>query len=159
VLEPDALTPTQVSPARLARITMRAANHPPSWLSLVQYDTSQRWYRRLELREDYELWLLSWLPGQQTGFHDHGASAGAFTVALGCLSERSAPAGIPAPCGRMIAQGGVRAFGPDYVHDVRNESALPVVSLHAYSPPLSIMRHYDVTPGGLLQASVEVRSW
>jgi Cysteine dioxygenase type I len=159
VLDSSALSTTQVSPASLARITMRTAAYPQAWLSLVEYDTSQRWYRRLELRDDYELWLLSWLPGQETGFHDHGASAGAFTVALGCLSERSAPASIPAPSGRTVTQGGVRAFGPDYVHDVRNESALPAVSIHAYSPPLSCMRHYDVSPSGLLQVSVEVRSW
>jgi predicted metal-dependent enzyme (double-stranded beta helix superfamily) len=159
VLDSDALSRTQVSPAKLARITMRAANYHPAWLGLVQYDTSQRFYRRLELRDDYEVWLLTWLAGQQTGFHDHGASAGAFTVAMGCLSERSALAGIPAPSGRMIAQGGVRAFGPHYVHDVRNESALPAVSVHAYSPPLSSMQHYDISPGGLLQASVEVSTW
>ena len=33
-------------------------------------------------------WLLSWLPGQGTGLHDHGGSAGAFAVVRGTLHER-----------------------------------------------------------------------
>ena len=44
----------------------------------------------------------------------------------------------------------MRAFGPHHVHDVRNSSAGSVaVSVHAYSPPLSAMTRYDLTPGGL----------
>jgi len=83
----------QVGPARLAGIASDIARHPKQWLSQVRYDVSQRWYRRLMLTEQYEVWLLSWLPGQQTGFHDHGPSAGAFAVALGQLRERAASAG------------------------------------------------------------------
>jgi predicted metal-dependent enzyme (double-stranded beta helix superfamily) len=150
---------TQLSPAQLAQITRRAAGHPDEWIGLLEYDTSQRWYRRLELAGDYELWLLSWLPGQHTGFHDHGRSAGAFTVALGSLAERPAPDARPASSARVLAKGAVRSFGPGYVHDVSNESARPAVSLHAYSPPLASMRHYDVTAGGLLRASVQVTAW
>ena len=87
---------TQVGPAQLARITSGIARESGQWLSLVRYDASKRWYRRLTVAEQYEVWLLSWLPGQQTGFHDHGPCAGAFAVALGRLRERAAPAGRPA---------------------------------------------------------------
>ena len=55
-------------------------------------DPAHRWYQRLLREDDQEVWLLSWLPGQRTGFHDHGRSAGAFTVVQGCLRERTAPA-------------------------------------------------------------------
>src|SRR3712207_8332217 len=34
-----------------------------------------------------QVWLLSWLPGQGTGLHDHGGSAGALAVVRGTLSE------------------------------------------------------------------------
>ncbi len=129
------------------------------WLDLVRFDSAKRWYRRLALHDDHEVWLLSWLPGQETGFHDHGASSGAFTVALGTLRERSAAGGFPDPSGRTLVRGSVRSFGPDYVHDVRNESAGPAVSIHAYSPPLTSMRRFDVSDGGLRLAGVEVRSW
>jgi hypothetical protein len=53
-------------------------------------------------------------------------------------------------------QGVVRSFGPHYVHDVRNSSEDSVaVSIHAYSPPLSEMTRYDLTPGGLVAAATE----
>jgi predicted metal-dependent enzyme (double-stranded beta helix superfamily) len=154
------LTPgPALSPARLAEIAARTASTPAEWLSLVTYDTSHRWYRRLALHDDYEIWLLSWLPGQGTGFHDHGSSAGAFSVAIGSLEERAVRGGRPATVVRALAQGAIRSFGPDYVHDVRNESAAPAVSVHAYSPPLNTMRRFEETASGLVLASVEVRSW
>ena len=86
----------------------------------------------------YELWLLSWLPGQQTGFHDHGDAAGAFAVADGAPAGEHRPAG---PRGRSAAARCAPArsarSAPAYVHDVRNVCGRPAVSVHAYSPPLS----------------------
>ena len=55
-----------------------------------------------------------------------------------------------------VDAGDVRAFGPRYVHDVRNSAAGSVaVSVHAYSPPLSTMTRYDLTPSGLAAAGTE----
>jgi Cysteine dioxygenase type I len=85
--------PALVSPASLAEIALTVAGRPRDWLSLVRYQTGQRWYKRLAWDEVHELWVLSWLPGQGTGFHDHGSSAGAFAVASGWLVEQAAPGG------------------------------------------------------------------
>ncbi len=156
-------TPTgqvrSVGPAHLAAIVARMARDGRRWTGLVRYDQASRWYRRLECADTYEIWLLSWLPGQQTGFHDHGASAGAFAVALGSLSERGVQGARPRQSPRLIAAGGVRAFGPDYVHDVRNDANRPAVSIHAYSPPLASMRRFEVSASGLLRADGEERWW
>ena len=46
------------------------------------------------------------------------------------------------------------AFGESYVHDVRNVSETPAVSVHAYSPPLTLMRFYDLRDGRLAVADV-----
>ncbi len=148
-----------LSPAQLAQIALRVADHSGQWLSLVRYDPRRRWYQRLVRDEEHEIWLLSWLPGQHTGFHDHGTSAGAFAVARGFLREQAAPGGRPEPSGRTLAPGAVRTFGPAYVHDVRNESAWPAVSIHAYSPPLSSMRRYGIAASGVLHATGEDRAW
>lgn len=150
---------TPVTPAGLAQIALAVAGRPEEWLSLVRYQPGQRWYQRLTLTEEHEIWLLSWLPGQHTGFHDHGSSAGALAIAQGSLLERAAPGGRPEPSGRILSAGGVRSFGADYVHDVRNESALPAISVHAYSPPLSLMRRYEVRSDGGLQQTGEDRDW
>ena len=40
-------------------------------------------------------------------------------------------------------------FGPRYVHDVRNTSTAPAVSVHAYSAPLTSMTYYDLEDGQL----------
>lgn len=35
------------------------------------------------------------------------------------------------------------------MHDIRNVSETPAVSVHAYSPPLKLMRFYDLRDGQL----------
>jgi predicted metal-dependent enzyme (double-stranded beta helix superfamily) len=102
------------------------------------------------------VWLISWLPGQSTGFHDHGSSAGAFGVVWGALDECVVPRSETGALVTRVNAGEVRAFGRRYVHDVRNSAVGSVaVSVHAYSPPLSTMTRYDLTPGGLAVAGTE----
>jgi predicted metal-dependent enzyme (double-stranded beta helix superfamily) len=152
-------TRTRIGPPQLASMVARAADRPRDWLNLLRFDANSRWYQRLVLEEAYEVWLLSWLPGQHTGFHDHGPSAGAFAAVLGCLSERAACDGRPSLITRTVSRGSVLSFGPNYVHEVRNDSAQPSVSIHAYSPPLTSMRRFDVAASGLLRTTAEQRSW
>ncbi|MEW1547270.1 cysteine dioxygenase [Streptomyces tsukubensis] len=59
------------------------------WEGLVEYDATSRWYHRLRTGPGYEVWLLSWVPGQGTGEHDHGPSSGVLTVLRGQLTERT----------------------------------------------------------------------
>jgi predicted metal-dependent enzyme (double-stranded beta helix superfamily) len=140
--------------ARLRQLVQGVAAREQEWLSLVRYDPGRRWYQRLAWDDDHELWLLSWLPGQQTGFHDHGASSGAFTVARGTLRERTAPGHRPGPP-VPVHRAQVRSFGPWYVHDVINASVRPAISVHAYSPPLTSMRRFGFGPGGLERVTTE----
>ena len=86
-----------LSQARLRQVVQGLAAREHEWLGRVRYDPGRRWYQRLTCDDDHEVWLLSWLPGQRTGFHDHGESAGAFTVARGTLRERTAPGHRPGP--------------------------------------------------------------
>jgi predicted metal-dependent enzyme (double-stranded beta helix superfamily) len=152
------LANTEVRPrlnqARLADLVRLAAS-TGEWAGLVRYCEGERWYERLERAENHEVWLLSWLPGQRTGFHDHTGSSGAFAVVQGELRERTAGAGRTAPVSAARLAGRVRSFGPRYVHEVANESAAPAVSIHAYSPPLAGMRRYELTRSGLVLAAVE----
>jgi mannose-6-phosphate isomerase-like protein (cupin superfamily) len=135
---------------RLAEIARSFADRPEEWLHRVRLNADGRWYERLHHDDDHEVWLISWLPGQATGFHDHGDSEGAFTVVLGSLDEHRA---IGAE--RTVRAGESWAFGRDYIHDVRNGSSAPAVSVHVYSPPLSTMRRYELTDEGLVGGAVE----
>jgi predicted metal-dependent enzyme (double-stranded beta helix superfamily) len=159
--------PPRLSQARLRQLVSAVAAQPENWAGLVRFGVGQRWYRRLELADDREVWLLSWLPGQGTGFHDHGLAAGAFAVVQGRVRERtmapeSGPARQRVVAGgpgvlrqRTVAAGGIRSFGPQYVHDVANPSAEPAVTVHAYSPPLTAMRRYELTGSGLVHTATE----
>ena len=126
------------TPEELASIVSLFASSD-GWMDKVRLRAEGRWYERLYHGPDYDIWVISWLPGQSTGFHDHGASSGAFVVATGILEEHR-----PGEQTRAIHPGKPRAFGPDYAHDVRNVSLAPAISIHAYSPPLSEMNEYEL---------------
>jgi hypothetical protein len=49
----------------------------------------------------------------------------------------------------------VTAFGRNHLRDVGCDSAEPAVSVHAYSPPLSAMRQYQMTGAGLRLVGIE----
>ena len=149
------LTPQQLA-AEVRRLTSSSAE----WVARVRLDPEGRWYEQIRMGNAYELWLISWLPGQSTGFHDHGGANGAFGVMWGDLDEYMVVRGVGGKLGgaaaKRVAAGTVRSFGPRHVHDVRNSSAGSVaVSVHAYSPPLSAMTRYDLTPGGLVPIRTE----
>jgi predicted metal-dependent enzyme (double-stranded beta helix superfamily) len=147
--------PARLSQERLGQIVGGVAAQPDSWGGVVRFGAGRRWYQRLELADDYEVWLLSWLPGQDTGFHDHGPAAGAFAVAQGRVRERTVAAGHGQVRQRTVARGSIRSFGPRYVHDVTNAFAEPAVTVHAYSPPLTAMRRYELTESGLVHTATE----
>jgi predicted metal-dependent enzyme (double-stranded beta helix superfamily) len=153
--------PACLGQAFLRRLVAAVAARPDSWGELVRFDAGRRWYRRLELADDHEVWLLSWLPGQGTGFHDHGRAAGAFAVAQGRVRERTVAAGDGQARHRTVARGGIRSFGAGYVHDVANAFAEPAVAVHAYSPPLTVMRRYELTESGLVRTATDraERDW
>ena len=109
------------------------------WLDRVRLRADRRWYERLYHGPECDVWLISWMPGQATGFHDHGASSGAFLVTAGILEEH-----CPGERSRLLSVGDSHAFGPDYAHDVRNASKAPAISIHAYSPPLTEMNEYEL---------------
>ena len=157
-------SPATVQPGRLlgarqlADVVRRLAASPAEWVTRVRLNPAGRWYERIHLDEAHEVWVISWLPGQGTGFHDHGGSAGAFAVVWGTLLEWRVAGPEPARPVRVrpVRAGGARSFGPRYVHDVRNETTAAVaVSVHAYSPPLPAMTRYELTPAGLVPRDTE----
>jgi len=133
-----------VPPQSLQRIVRGIAAQHERWIGRVRLTTGQRWYERLHCGPDYDVWAISWMPGQGTGFHDHGGSSGAFHVVSGQLEEHR-----PDLEPLVLLTGDTRVFGPSHVHDVRNSSAAPAISVHAYSPPLTEMTHYAVDDTGL----------
>lgn len=89
---PHLLPPVPQHPgtvAEFAGLARSIAADRERWAPLVRYDATTRWYARLQTGPGYEVWLLSWLPGQGSGLHDHGGSSGVLTVLQGALRERA----------------------------------------------------------------------
>ncbi|MCW2810280.1 MAG: putative cysteine dioxygenase [Friedmanniella sp.] len=135
------------TPIDLAATALRLADQRALWEPLVQFDPVSRFYARLAAQPDFEVWLLTWVPGQGTDWHDHGGSAGAFVVLTGALTEEHArvrPDRLPTiePRARTLSAGALRPFGTQHLHRVRNDGLAPAVSLHVYSPALVRMNRY-----------------
>ncbi|NUS13294.1 MAG: cysteine dioxygenase family protein, partial [Streptomyces sp.] len=143
---PHLLPPVPQHPgtvAEFAGLARTIAADRARWEPLVRYDATTRWYARLQTGPGYEVWLLSWLPGQGSGRHDHGPSSGVLTVLGGTLRERAR--GARGEAVRTLTAGHQRAFAPGYVHEVVNDSLEPAVSLHVYFPGLTEMTPHACT--------------
>ncbi|MFI6763146.1 cysteine dioxygenase [Micromonospora sp. NPDC050417] len=143
------MTINSADPLTIAR---RYAVDPASWPVAPRFDPVERWYARLAGNEEHEVWLLTWLPGQSTDLHDHGGSAGAFTVASGALTEEVVVGGELRPT--ILRTGSGRQFGPRHIHRVSNTGNVPAVSIHVYLPALSRMTRYELDGGNLRVAEV-----
>ncbi|MFI9262656.1 cysteine dioxygenase [Streptomyces sioyaensis] len=150
---PHLLPPVPAHPATVAGFVGLArsiAADREAWAPLVRYDTTSRWYHRLRTGPGYEVWLLSWVPGQGSGRHDHGPSSGVLTVLEGELTEHAGTGR------RTLTAGAQRVFAPGYVHEVVNDALNPAVSLHIYFPGLTEMpmhRAPHCTPSALETAA------
>ncbi|HEX9999643.1 MAG TPA: cysteine dioxygenase family protein [Actinoplanes sp.] len=136
----------------------RYAAEPEQWPVAPRFNPIDRWYHRLAVADDHEVWLLTWLPGQGTELHDHGGSAGAFQVFSGSLTEDivvEAPGKRPRVLARELGEGAGRRFGTRHIHRITNRSSRPAVSIHVYGPALSTMTKYRIGIEGLEVLSVE----
>jgi len=139
--------PRVLGRAELAALTQRYAEDVRAGCYQVQADPEERWHVRLHCDEQVDVWLISWTQAQGTELHDHGGSAGAFTVVEGTLTESVWSVGGLRENAR--AAGETVAFGEHYVHDVTNREVPVAVSVHAYSPPLTLMNFYEIEEGRL----------
>jgi predicted metal-dependent enzyme (double-stranded beta helix superfamily) len=140
-------------------IAAQYAADPDSWPVAPRFHVADRWYHRLAVADDHEVWLLTWLPGQGTDLHDHGGSDGAFQVFSGTITEDTvAGAADDGPIrltGRELGEGAGRRFGARHIHRITNRSTRPAISVHVYGPALTSMTRYNVGADGLNVATVE----
>lgn len=133
----------------LAQLVADIAACPTLWIPLVTSDSARRRYRLAYEDERLDVWVLSWMPGQTTGFHDHGHSGVALTAVQGSVLERRLrlPVGIST---RILAPSRIQTGAAGYIHSVGHHQGEPAVTLHAYSPPLGEVGQYTAEPDGTL---------
>jgi mannose-6-phosphate isomerase-like protein (cupin superfamily) len=133
---------------QLAGVVAGLARERRLWRDLMHHNPRQRWWTRLLRHEHVDAWLIVW-PGQEaTDLHDHGRSAAALTVVEGTL-EHVLASRSGSLSRETLSAGTFLSVAPDAVHDVRNPTGIPAVSIHAYSPPLERMTYFRTSSSGL----------
>jgi hypothetical protein len=136
--------------AALRRLVTRIAAERGLWGRLVTLDPDSRRFEQLWRDEHVDVWVISWMRGHDTGFHDHDVSCGAVAVVAGEIVEERLVLGGP-PHRRLHRAGAVFDFDASHVHRMSQDSHAPAVSIHAYSPPLWRMGTYAVAADGTLR--------
>lgn len=138
-----------LSTPQLADLVREIVATPDLWEPLVVVDPSRRRYRLLYEDDRIDVWVLSWMEGQGTGFHDHDLSGVALIGARGLVVEKQML--LPEGATRIeMGPGDCREGGPGYIHSVGWGAGEPAVSVHAYSPPLIRVGQYVVDEQGVL---------
>jgi hypothetical protein len=140
IIEREAPPLPQSTLLALAAALARQVN--PDFLDLDS--EGARDYRRLIRTDAFEAWVIPWGSSSFLGLHDHGGSNGAFHIVEGELTEvYSDLTTRTALETRRVRPGSQQAFGPEHVHEIWNEHAFSVVSIHVYSPPLSHVNFFE----------------
>jgi hypothetical protein len=150
------LLPTSptLSAADLEQVAVTIRDRPELWEPLLVLDAQRRRYRLLYEDDRTDIWVLCWMPGQSTGFHDHDISDVGIAIARGMVVERQLrlPTGATA---LELRPGSTRQGPAGYIHSVAHGEGVPAVSIHCYSPPLMKVGQYRVDADGVLSRDAE----
>jgi hypothetical protein len=134
----------------LRRLVAAIADRPELWTPLVTLDPTRRRFEQLRRDGHVDIWVISWMSGHDTGFHDHDVSRGAVAVVAGeILEERLVLGGVPRELRHRA--GDVFDFEASHVHRMCQDSPASAVTVHAYSPPLWRMGAYAFAEDGTLR--------
>lgn len=136
-------------PEELRTLAASVAARPELWQQHARHDGAERHFHSLHRDANVDVWVLSWVPGNDTGWHDHDISSGAVAVVAGTVTEHNLAVGSPSVESDVVA-GQVFCFGPEHIHRLTGKDPRSV-SIHAYSPPLWRMGQYALGPGGVLR--------
>jgi hypothetical protein len=134
----------------LRRLVTRIATEPDAWRPLVNLDAEHRHFAQLWRDDHVDVWVISWMNGHDTGFHDHDLSRGAVAIVEGELVEERLAIGGP-PRRRVYGAGTSFGFDASHVHRMHQARGGPAISIHAYSPPLWRMGAYAIEADGTLR--------
>jgi len=142
-----------LSPSELEDVAQTLAGRSELWEPLVHADSTHRRYELVYEDDRMDAWVLSWMPDQGTGFHDHYISGVGLCVASGCVREDLMVYGGE-PQSRDLRPGDTRQGGPGYIHRVSHHDGAPAVTVHVYSPRLDWVGQYRLDGDGVLQREV-----
>ncbi len=142
-----------LSPVELEQLAVEIVECPEIWEPLVHVDRDRRRYELIYENEHLDAWVLSWMPGQGTGFHDHYISGVGLCCAAGGVREDLLVYG-GSDIELHLRPGDSRQGGPGYIHRVRHELGEPAVTIHVYSPRLDWVGQYRLGDNGIVRREV-----
>jgi predicted metal-dependent enzyme (double-stranded beta helix superfamily) len=141
-----------LTPTELLGVAHGLAVQQNLWHPHVRHDPLQRTYHEVARTDRYSAWLICWMPGHDTGFHDHDGSGGTALVLRGQVTESRLRVGAADPVvERICSRGQHFSFAAHDIHRVHHSGDEPAVTLHVYSPVLVRMGSYEVAPNGTLR--------
>jgi quercetin dioxygenase-like cupin family protein len=143
-----------LAPEQLTRFTEHLVNTPERWEHLVRHSGDVRVYEQIWDDANVNAWMICWSEDQDTGFHDHDASAAAIAVISGHVREDRLTLG-GGPRNRELGPGDTFIVPPTAIHRVLHAGDGPAVTIHAYSPPLRRTGAYRVGPDGELERKAQ----
>jgi len=138
----------ELQPAELAATLSTWAGKEHEWAPLIRHDEQERTYQLLHRDADVEVYLVCWMPGHDTGFHDHDHSAAAITVVDGAITEERLA--FTGAVKRTLDKGDTVTIAREAIHRVRHAGQRLATTLHAYSPPLERVGTYQIADDGAL---------
>lgn len=152
----DGLVPHDgvLSPAELAAVARAIGDRPELWSPLIHEDVRQRRYELAYEDDRMDAWILSWMPGQATGFHDHDVSSVGLCVVRGQIIEDQLVFGGSQVSNRL-AEGSTRQGEPGYIHRIGHAEGTPAVTVHVYSPRLERVGQYRLDHGGVMRREIQ----
>jgi Cysteine dioxygenase type I len=143
-----------LNPAELEDVAAAIGGRRDIWEPLVHLDDERRRYELVYEDERMDAWVLSWMPGQGTGFHDHWISSLGLFAAQGVVREDQMRFGLP-PIERQLTAGMRRSGNPSYIHRVRHVDGAPAVTIHVYSPRLDWVGQYRIDDEAVVRREIQ----
>ena len=140
-----------LSVPELRALAGRLAADTSVWRHLVRHDPAARIFERILDEPSVEAWLICWMPGHDTGFHDHDLSSGAVAVLEGEVREERLLLGSGSASSRAYSAGELFDFSPADIHRVVHHGDVPTVTLHVYSPRIARPGAYSIGTDGALR--------
>jgi Cysteine dioxygenase type I len=147
---PGAAADRDLDRVALHKLVSAIAADRRRWEPLVCFDTAERHFEQLWRDKHVDVWVICWVSGNDTGFHDHDTSNGAVAVVEGEVIEERLALGA-APHRVTHRAGETFDFDASHVHRMLKDAAGHAVTIHAYSPPLWRMGTYTTSPDGELR--------
>jgi predicted metal-dependent enzyme (double-stranded beta helix superfamily) len=139
-----------LTPEELEELASRIGKDTELWEPLVRVDSERRRFELIYEDDRMDAWVLSWMPGQGTGFHDHYVSSVGLACVQGVVREDRLRFGAP-EVEFQLRPGDTRRGGPGYIHRVQHALGEPAVTIHVYSPRLDEVGQYRLDENGVMR--------